>query len=126
MFSSKPAAASNHFADGAAHGAEEAVKATQRLASEALDSLSDSVQSLRDQAAPLLHRASDDAHTLTQRSLDALRDSVRELRHQARHASDNTADYIKHEPLKAILFAAATGAALAALIGLATRASGRR
>ena len=126
MFSSKPAEQSNHYADEVAHTADEAVKASQRLANEALDTLSDSVQNLRHQAAPLFNRASDEAHTLTQRSLDAMRDSSRQLRDQARHASDNTVNYIKHEPVKSILIAAATGAALMALIGLVTRASERR
>ena len=126
MFSSKPAEQSNHYADEVAHSAEEAVKATQRLASEALDSLSDSVQNLRQQAAPLLHRAGDEAHTLKQRGLDAMRDSSRQLREQARHASDNTVSYIRHEPVKSILIAAATGAALMALVGLVTRSSDRR
>jgi ElaB/YqjD/DUF883 family membrane-anchored ribosome-binding protein len=126
MFSNKPAELSNHLADGAAHDADDAIKATQRLASEALDSLSDSVKNLRQQAAPLFNSVQDEANSLTQRGLDAMRDSSRHLRNQARQASDHTVDYIKHEPMKSILIAAATGAALMALIGLVTRSSGRR
>jgi hypothetical protein len=43
------------------------------------------------------------------------------LRDKALRASDNTVGYIKDEPVKAMLIAAATGAALMALVSLITR-----
>jgi ElaB/YqjD/DUF883 family membrane-anchored ribosome-binding protein len=39
---------------------------------------------------------------------------------KAAQASDETVNYIKHEPVKSMLIAAATGAALMALISLFT------
>jgi ElaB/YqjD/DUF883 family membrane-anchored ribosome-binding protein len=40
------------------------------------------------------------------------------VRERTRHASDATLDYIRNEPLRAVLIAAATGAVLMALISL--------
>jgi ElaB/YqjD/DUF883 family membrane-anchored ribosome-binding protein len=40
--------------------------------------------------------------------------------------SDSATKYIRHDPIKSILIAAATGAALMALIGLVTRPHGKR
>jgi ElaB/YqjD/DUF883 family membrane-anchored ribosome-binding protein len=69
------------------------------------NSLADAVQDLRHQADPLLNRVNDTAY---------------QLRVKARHASENTVRYIKHEPVKSMLMAAAVGAALAALASWAS------
>lgn len=82
-------------------------------------------QSLADEAGPLMDRASEHASELAQRVVDAVRDSSQQMQDQATRASDNTAKYIRNEPAKALLIAAATGAALMALASLMWR-SGRR
>jgi ElaB/YqjD/DUF883 family membrane-anchored ribosome-binding protein len=110
-----------NFADQAAQGADSAIKSTQRFANEALDSLSDKVGEVRDQAAPVLNRVAEKAETLARRGLEAVKDSSQVVREKALRASDSTVAYIKDEPVKAILIAAATGAALMALISLMTR-----
>ncbi len=109
---------SNRLADQAAQSADNAIKATQRVANQALDGLADSVQDLRQQAAPLLNRTAEQAGALAQRSVDAVRDSTQQLRDKALRASDSTVNYVKEEPVKAMLIAAATGAALMALVNL--------
>ena len=48
-----------------------------------------------------------------------------QLRDRAHRASDGTVNYIKDEPVKAVLIAAATGAALMALVALIGRPSDR-
>ncbi len=111
----------NTLADQAAASADQAIKSTQRMANEAMDSLSGSVQDLRQQATPLLNRATEQASALAQRGVDAVRDGTQQLRDQARHATDTTVSYIKDEPIKSMLIAAATGAALMALISLMGR-----
>ena len=78
----------NLHADHAAKAAGLALKSTQRVAHDALDSL---------------------------------HDTSRQLQHTAQGASDSAVRYIKHEPVKAMLIAAATGAALMALISLASQ-----
>jgi len=64
-----------------------------------------------DQAIRSSQRAADDA-------LNSLTKAMHDLRKKADRASDNTVSYIRHEPVKSVLIAAATGAALVALISL--------
>ncbi len=109
------------IADPAAQSADNAIKSTQRFANDALDSLSDKVGEVRDQAVPVINRVAEKAETLARRGLEAVKDSSQQIRERALRASDSTVAYIKDEPVKAILIAAATGAALMALISLVTR-----
>jgi ElaB/YqjD/DUF883 family membrane-anchored ribosome-binding protein len=111
----------NDIADQAAQSADGAIKSTQRFANDTLNNLSDKVQEVRDQAAPVLNRVAEKAETLARRGLDAVKDGSQQVREKALRASDSTVAYIKDEPVKAILIAAATGAALMALISLMTR-----
>ncbi len=111
----------NGLADQAADSADHAIKSTQRVANATLDRMAGTVQDLRHQAAPLLNRVSAQASELAQRGVDAVRDTSQQLRDKAVRASDGTVNYIRDEPVKAMLIAAATGAALMALIGLMSR-----
>jgi ElaB/YqjD/DUF883 family membrane-anchored ribosome-binding protein len=83
-------------------------------------------QNLVDQAAPLLNRATEQASALAQRGVDSVLDASHQLRDKALRASDGTLNYVKDEPFKAILIAAAIGAALMALISVASRSGDRR
>lgn len=112
---------SNTLADQAAQGADSAIKTTQRVTSEALDSLSDKVQDVKDQAAPVLNRVAAKAEELARRGADAVRDGSSQIKERALRAQDATVGYIKDEPVKAILIAAAAGAALMALVTLLSR-----
>jgi ElaB/YqjD/DUF883 family membrane-anchored ribosome-binding protein len=111
----------NNIADQAAQGADNAIKSTQQVANQALESLASTVQDARKQVAPLLNRATEQASALAQRGLDAARNSAQQLRQTALQATDTTAGYIKNDPIKAVLIAAATGAALMALVSLMSR-----
>ena len=84
---------SNRFIDQAADTADSAINSTQRLANQAMDGVSQSLQTARKQVVA-----------------------------GANQATDKTIAYIKDEPVKSVLIAAATGAALVAL----TRIIGRR
>ena len=121
MISSKPFDQPGNLADQAAQSADSAIKSTQRVANEALDNLAGSVQDIRQQAAPLLNRATEQASALAQRGIDAVRDGSQQLRDKALKASDGTVNYIKDEPVKAMLIAAATGAALMSMAALISR-----
>lgn len=118
MFSSKSIEQSNGIA-------EQAIRSTQNLANHALDDLSSTADDVRDRVAPLLNRASEQASALAQRGVNAVRDGSQQLRKSAQRASDNTVDYIKAEPMKSVLIAAATGAVLMALVGLLSRSRTR-
>jgi ElaB/YqjD/DUF883 family membrane-anchored ribosome-binding protein len=80
---------------------------------------------LAEQAAPLLDRATEQMSALTQRGADHVDEASRQLREKARDASEGTVNYIRHEPIKAVLIAAATGAALMALVSLASHSGDR-
>ena len=117
----RPSDSANLLVDHAAQAADSAIKSTQRLANDTLDSIADSVQDARRETAPLLNRATEQASAIAQRSVDALRDGSQSLRDSATRATDSTVLYIKEEPVKAMLIAAATGAALMALVGMLSR-----
>ena len=114
--------ATNHATDSVADAAEQALASTRRVANEMLDSLSGSVEGVRQQTAPMLNRASDQALTMAQHGVDAVRDTSRQWREQAQHASDRTVTYIREEPVKAMLIAATAGALIVALAGFLRRA----
>ncbi|HET9977226.1 MAG TPA: hypothetical protein VFQ20_07315 [Burkholderiaceae bacterium] len=125
MLPQRPTEQSNRLVDQAAQVADDAIHATQRAADNALEGLAGSVQDARRQAAPLLNAATEQASALARRGVDALRESSQNLRDSAVHATDRATLYVKDEPLKAMLIAAATGAALMALVGLLTRSRDR-
>ncbi len=125
MITQRPFEQPNGLVDHAAQAADNAIKATQRATNDALDGLAGSVQDARHEATPLLNRASEQASAFAQRTANALRDTSQGLRDSAVHATDRTAMYIKDEPLKAMLIAAATGAALMALVGMLSRSRDR-
>ena len=110
-----------HLADQAADSASQALRSTQSVANQAFDRLSDKLESARDTAVPLINRLSSQAETVARRGVEAVRDTGVQVREKALKASDSTDSYIKDEPVKAMLIAAATGAALMALIGLLSR-----
>lgn len=126
MITQYPPDSSNALVDRAANAADDAIHATQRLADGALGSLAGSVQDARRQAAPLLNAAGEQASAIARRGVDALRETSQSLRDSAAQVTDRATLYVKDEPLKAMLIAAATGAALMALIGLLTRSHDRR
>ena len=114
-----------HLADQAAQSAENVIKSTQRAANGAFDGLTETVQDVKNEAVPLVSRLSGQAEQLAQRGVDAVRNGSQQLRETAAKASDSTLGYIKDEPVKAMLIAAATGAALMALVGLLSRSRER-
>ena len=120
--STKPLAQQGQDAvDQAAGTAQSAIRSTQRSADSALDSLSSKVDEVRSQAAPMLSKVSSQAEAAARRGIDAVRDTSQQLRDRAVQASDMTVAYVKDEPMKALLIAAATGALLMGLITMLAR-----
>lgn len=126
MYTKNPAdptatATASSLADQAAGKADQAIRSTQRMTNDALDGLSDSVNSASSRVSPLINRATEQASALAHKSMDAVRQTSQQLRDKAMHASDTTASYIRNDPIKSVLIAAATGAALMALVSLVSR-----
>lgn len=105
----------------ASHSADQAIRATQHAANGVVDSAANSLQDLRHQGTPMLERASERVNAMAHRGMESVRDTSHQLRLKAEHASDSTVGYIREEPVKAVLIAAATGAALMALVSLVAR-----
>lgn len=111
MFSSKPAEQLNGLTDKAEHAVDTALHSTQLRVNATLDDLIEAMQKLR-------HGSDDAVGAFIQRGHTLASDSSMHLRGQARRAAESTRDYVQHEPLKAVLMAAATGATLMALVSL--------
>lgn len=125
MIENKIAQQSIGVADQVAASADHAIQATQRAANEALNSLADSVIQLRNQATPLINRATGQANALMSSGLETVRNTSQQLTETALRARDGTVNYVKDEPVKSILIAAATGAALMALVTMISHSQRR-
>jgi ElaB/YqjD/DUF883 family membrane-anchored ribosome-binding protein len=97
--------------------------ATSQATTQAIDQLAEGIDSVRSQAAPALERLVSDAERLTRRGLAAVRDGTQRVGEQTARATDATIGYIKDEPVRSVLIAAAVGAALMALVGLVSRSN---
>ena len=106
--------------------ADSAIDKTRRVANDALDSAADAVDSIRDKAEPTVRRLASQAETLARRGVEAVRDSSQQLREQATEMTDRTTRYVKDEPLKAVLIAAASGAVLMAVLTVIARSGESR
>jgi ElaB/YqjD/DUF883 family membrane-anchored ribosome-binding protein len=117
MISKDLSQAGNHMADQASRSADHAIDTTRNTINQKMDGMADSMKSLHEQTAPLLDRASE----VAKRGVNSARETSNELISKAHRASDHTVGYIKDEPVKAMLIAAATGAALMALMAAMSR-----
>lgn len=106
------------FADQAAKSVDRAVHSTKRLASDAVDELSNAAHDVREELAPLLSRATDKVSDAAHKGMASAREASQQLREGAQRATDSTLGYVKQEPLKAMLIAAAVGAALMGIVSL--------
>ena len=113
-------------ADQIESGTQSAIRATQAVANDTLDRLSEQVGEVRAHVAPVIGRVVGEAEELAQRGIGAVRDGSGMLRENAVRASDRAIAYIKDEPVKAVLIAAAAGAALVTLAAMFGRARGPR
>lgn len=111
------------LANRATDKASSAIRSSQAMAQTVLNRVADGVQDARAQALPVIDRVSDQADSVARRSIETLRDRSAQVRERAVRASDITTTYIQQEPYKAVLFAAAAGAVLMALVGLSSRRS---
>ncbi len=84
--------------------------------------------SLPTTTAAILNQAStalDQASDLTHRGVDAVREGAKQVREKAHSLGDHTVSYIKDEPVKSVLIAAAAGATLMGLLSLIARGASR-
>jgi ElaB/YqjD/DUF883 family membrane-anchored ribosome-binding protein len=92
-----------------------------RSTTSVLDQAQDTAQGAADTARSRMRQVADATSEYAQRGLQRVRDTSNDLRESALDARDATLDYVRDEPVKAILIAAAVGAAVAAGVMLAQR-----
>lgn len=113
-----------NIVDQVAGSASQAIHTTQQAADHTLGGLDHKVEALRQQASPRLDQASQQASEMAHHGVQSVRDTTRRLRESAEHVSAGTRQYVRDEPVKSVLIAAATGALLMAVASLLAR-SGR-
>lgn len=111
------AAAVENFADRAAAKADGAIASTHQATQHALESLHEGVDTLRQAAPALVNRTALQVEALTRRTLQRAHDASQLAKERVGRAGDRSIDYIRAEPVKSVLIAAATGAALLAVAG---------
>ena len=97
-------------ADQSAAAANQFTHAAKRAGRNALNSASEAVDDARDQAAPLLQRAQQQASALKERGLDLAHDQAQKIRAEAQRVSDSAISYVKKEPVKVALLVMAASA----------------
>ena len=109
--SNTSATTSDHFNRAAA-----ALKSAERDAHAAIDSAVDGLASAYGDAKPLLSRVSQRARDYASDGYDAARERAAALKDRSQQAVESTRGYVKDEPIKSLLIAAAVGAAVIALV----------
>jgi ElaB/YqjD/DUF883 family membrane-anchored ribosome-binding protein len=104
----------SHLSDGVDSAASAARQATQQ----AFDHADSALTSARNRITPTVSRLATQAQTLASRGVSAARDSALQIKDRASLASESTVRYVKDEPVKSVLIAAAAGAAVMGIIAL--------
>jgi hypothetical protein len=119
--------ARENAADRAAEHAEGAIEKTRVATNHAFDALQARVDDLREGVPSTLSRMATQVDEIARRGIDRARETSVTVKDKVAQAGDRSVGYIRDEPVKSVLIAAAAGAALAALIGWASRSgAGRR
>jgi hypothetical protein len=105
--------------------AADSLKAARRDAYAAIDSAVDGLATAYGGATPLLARIGKQARGYAHDGVDAARQAASDLRDRSYRAVDTTRGYVRDEPVKSLLIAAAVGAAVIALVELVRVRRGR-
>ncbi|MDC8785182.1 hypothetical protein [Roseateles koreensis] len=112
----KPTSAASKL-DHSSQSGEQAFQATKELTQEAFNDLAEGAQELQQEAGAQIS-------SMAKQTMDSVRDQSRRIREQAARLSVSTTHYIRDEPIKSVLMAAASGAVLMALIRMMSRSRG--
>lgn len=88
----------------------------QQIAAEAVQTLTQRVDDIRADSSDALSRAGTEAENLAHRSMARTREALTHARDSAAHLRRDTARRVQADPMKAVLIAAAAGAATALLL----------
>jgi ElaB/YqjD/DUF883 family membrane-anchored ribosome-binding protein len=120
MNASSPKTAAE-LADELRHSASDAVESTRAYAQNAVNAAGEKVRDLRRDTEPAMEQLAARVQQAVQRGLESASRTSARAQHQFGQAADRTGQYIADQPVRAILLAALAGAAVTALLVLATR-----
>ena len=99
----------------AADGAERLITASKNATADAANSVQDRLDRLQDKVPSALSRAAEKADALTRAGIERAIEQGHAARERVQAAGDYTVRYVRDEPVKSLVIAAAVGA-LAALL----------
>ncbi len=96
---------------------EQAVSATKKAVNETATNVSEGLDHFQESSQSALTYAASQADELAQKGLEQARRASTAIRETAQVTGDRTVAYIRDEPIKAVLFAAAAGALISIALG---------
>ena len=111
----------SQMADDARDTANEAVDTTRAYAHSAVNAASDKVRDASREIGPKIDQISMRVQEAVQRGIEAASKTSARAQRQLEEAAGVTTKYIADQPVRSVLAAVAAGAAITALIVLATR-----
>jgi ElaB/YqjD/DUF883 family membrane-anchored ribosome-binding protein len=105
-----------HLSEQMISGAEHAVESSRSLANETLDKAESKVRQLRGSIDPMVDKLATQAQKLARQSMDMAAEASDRAQRSMHRYADATTRYVANEPVKAVLIAAAVGAAVALLV----------
>lgn len=111
----------SQLADDARQTASDAIETTRAYAQNAVNAAGEKVRDLRREAEPTVEQLAARVQQAVQRGLDAASTTSAAAQRRLEAAADVTGKYIADQPVRSVLVAAAAGAAITALIVLASR-----
>lgn len=113
----------SQLAEEARQTANDAIDSTRAYAQNAVNAAGEKVRDLRRDAEPTVEQLAARVQQAVQRGLDAASTTSARAQRRLEQAADVTGRYIADQPVRSVLIAAAAGAAITALIVLASRRS---
>lgn len=104
--------------DEAARKARAGIDAGESYAKRAVDRIAERATEWREEAVPAVKHAAERAEDYARQSAQWVRDRGERVRTSVVRASDNTVGYVREDPVRAVLMAAAAGALLYAVVRL--------
>jgi len=105
-----------HLSDQMLSGAEHAAQSSRSLANDTLDKAESKVRQLRGSIDPIVDKLATQAQKLARQSMDLAAEASDRAQRSMHRYADATTRYVANEPVKAVLIAAAVGAAVALLV----------
>ena len=111
----------SQLADDARQTANEAIDSTRAYAQNAVNAAGEKVRDMKRDFEPSVEQLAARVQHAVQRGLDAASSTSARAQRNIEKAADVTGRYISDQPVRSVLVAAAAGAAITALIVLASR-----